>query len=47
MFPQMPLQMIIEDLHDTNSAEATIENILENRLFMVNWSIIKNKFTLN
>jgi hypothetical protein len=32
MFPQWPVEVILDDLRESGSAQATIENILENRL---------------
>lgn len=32
MFPQIPLNLITEDLSETRSVELTVENILEGRL---------------
>lgn len=32
MFPQMPLDAIMEDLRVSGSSQATIENILEGRI---------------
>lgn len=32
MFPQIPLNLITEDLSETRSVELTVENILEARL---------------
>lgn len=32
MFPQTPTNVILEDLRETRSAQATIENILDGRV---------------